>query len=360
MVSKYDTSVCLNCVAIGLICVLSSVSCKPDLEGRPSLIDSPRVIAIRSEAAEVKPEQSVDFDVLLASPMDATQGPTYQWSLCTARKPLAESGPIAQACLAPSGPDLQDLGNSPSVPAVIPKDVCEVFGPNPPTQKTGEPALRPVDPDTTGGYYQPVRLLTQLSSGDSQYDVGVTRLLCGIAGGANQQQTATFTRDYRPNQNPSLQQISFISLSTRANVIVGASEQASVSHDERLTFTVTWPSCPLAAVCGDGICSASEDLSNCPSDCQNPQGCGGSEPYLSYDTVTQSLTNRRESIRISWYATDGTFEHDRTGRAESEADDPNSQNTWTAPAHSALVRFWFVIRDDRRGVNWATFDLQVQ
>ena len=361
MVSKRVARAIPKCVVTGLLCAVTSMGCKPDLQGRPSLIDSPRVVALRSKAAEVKPEESVNYDVLLASPIDSTEEPTYQWSLCTARKPLAESGPIAESCLAPAGPDLQDLGNSPSVDgAVIPKDVCQVFGPETPTQKTGEPALRPVDPDTTGGYYQPVRLLTQFSSNDSQYDVGVTRLLCKLAAGANQQQAAQFTRDYRPNQNPNIQQIAVTRPSGETTVVDTAAEPASVTHGERLNFEITWPICPLTANCGDNICSAGEDLTNCPSDCQNFQGCEGSEPYLSYDTVTQSLLNRRESIRISWYATDGNFEHDRTGRAESEADQPNSSNTWTAPDNAKIVRFWLVIRDDRRGVNWATFDMQIQ
>ena len=362
MVSKRPISAHLAGAAAVVLGAITSVGCKPELEGRPSLIDSPRVIALRSEAAEAQPETSVNYDVLLASPIDSTEVPTYQWALCTARKPLAASGPIAEACLAPAGPDLQDLGNSATAVAAIPKDACQVFGPTPPTQKTGEPALRPVNPDTTGGYYQPVRLLTQLSSNDSEYDVGVTRLLCGIAAGANQQQSAEFNKDYRANQNPDIQQVSFTQGGGAPTIVdtTGSFETLSVPRNEQLNFEVTWPDCPLVANCGDAICSAGEDLTNCPSDCQNPQGCEGSEPYLSYDAVTQSLANRRESIRISWYATDGNFEHDITGRAESDADQPNSSNTWTSPGQASLVRFWLVIRDDRRGVNWTTFDLQIQ
>ncbi len=145
MVSKRAISAHWAGAAAVVLGAVTSVGCKPELEGRPSLIDSPRVIALRSEAAEAQPGTSVDYDVLLASPIDSTEVPTYQWALCTARKPLAASGPIAEVCLAPAGPDLQDLGNSATAVAVIPKDACQVFGPTPPTQKTGEPALRPVD-----------------------------------------------------------------------------------------------------------------------------------------------------------------------------------------------------------------------
>jgi hypothetical protein len=112
-------------------------------------------------------------------------------------------------------------------------------------------------------------------------------------------------------------------------------------------------------VCGDGFCSSGENATSCSDDCQNPQACSGAETYLTYDPATQSLAERNESIRVSWYATDGSFEHDRTGRTEAEADQTDTSNDWTAPGSAATVRFWLVIRDDRRGVNWKTFDINV-
>ncbi len=346
--------------ALSFVSVIAATGCKPELEGRPSLVDSPRVIGIRSTAAEAKAESDVTYDVLVAQPVDDSTAPEFNWALCLARKPLATAGPIADTCLTVSGPELQSLGGTSSVSGSIPKDACTLFGPNPPSQKAGDPAVRPVDPDTTGGYYQPVRLLTQYGPDNSQYDVGVTRLSCGLAGGATQEQSATFTKDYRPNQNPQISQISFKQGGADPIVVdPNATDLPTVPGGANLSFEVSWPDCPLSPTCGDNICSAGEDLTNCPSDCQNPQGCEGSEPYLSYDTVTQSLADRRESIRVSWYATDGNFDHDRTGRAEDEAASTDTSNNWSAPDKATKVRFWLVIRDDRRGVSWTTFDLNV-
>ncbi len=326
-------------LAVAFPSFIGMSGCKPNLEGRPSLIDAPRVLAIRSEAAEASPEDSVTYDVLLASPIDDQTTPHYDWALCNARKPLAESGPIAQSCLQPSSPDLTDLGTSPSVVAQIPKEVCRNFGPITPTQKTGEPAIRPEDPDTTGGYYQPVRLLTHYAQDDAQYEVGVTRLSCGIALGASQQNTVSFSKEYRPNVNPRIQSVTFVKSDGSQNDIDLAEGATSlfVHPGERLQFTATWPSCPQ------------------PSD----TGCEGAETYLYYDPVTQSLVDRRESIRVSWYATDGNYEHDRTGRTESDADFSDTSNSWVAPGTVSNVRFWLVIRDDRRGVSWTQFELQV-
>ena len=253
--------------------------CKPDLIGRPSVVDSPQVIAIRSTPAEAQAQQQVTYDVMVAQPLDDTTAPAFDWALCLASKPLATTGPIAESCLAPSGPDLQHLGSSQVVTATLPSDDCQLFGPTPPAQKPGQPAVRPVDPDTTGGYYQPVRLLAQYASSDSQYDVGVTRISCGIESGATQAQTVEFAQNYRPNQNPGISQITFTTGAGASIVIdLTATSVASVNIGANLNFEVTWPSCPLSPICGDNICSAGEDVSNCPSDCQNPQGCEGSEP----------------------------------------------------------------------------------
>ncbi len=347
------------CRTLSPMLLVAAAGCKPDLEGRPSQIDSPQVVAIRSTPAEALAGDGVKYDLLLVQPLNDTSTPTYDWALCLAREPLASPGPVAESCLVPSGSDLQDLGGTLTAAATIPANDCQLFGPITPTPKTGEPALRPADPDTTGGYYQPVRLLTVYGQNNSQYAVGVTRLNCGMAGGATLEQTVQYNKSYRANQNPNIQSIAFARSNGDVITIDPTTAPATVAKGEALSFTVSWPICPATASCGDGVCSAGEDSTDCPDDCENPQGCAGSEYYLSYDPSSQALQNRRESIRVAWYATDGTFEHDSTGRAESEADTNNTSNVWTAPSNATTVRVWLVIRDDRRGVNWTQFDVQV-
>lgn len=341
--------------------VLGASGCKPELEGRPSLVDSPRVIAIRSTPAEVIAGSNVTYDVLVAQPVDDTSEPALDWALCLAQKPLASSGSIAEECLVRSSPKLSELGSSSSVEATVPSDSCQRFGPTTPTQNPGEPPLRAVDPDTTGGFYQPVRLFSDFGGGNSAYEVGVTRLLCGVGSGVTQEQAATFAKNYRANENPRIGQVSVIRANNATSLIdLSGASVATVAPGEALTLDVAWPTCPTEVACGDGFCSQGEDLTSCPSDCENPKGCEGAEAYVSYDATTQSLVNRRESIRISWYATDGAFEHDRTGRTEADAAQASSRNTWTAPNAPGKVRFWLVIRDDRRGANWVSFDMEAE
>jgi hypothetical protein len=323
-----------------LLIVCAAVACKPDLAGRPSVVDTPRVLAIRSEPAEVTPGTDVSYDALVVGPGNDSAELQLNWALCHARKPIAESGPIAGSCLQATGSDLEDLGDAATVSANIPTDACQIYGPATPVQKPGEPTVRPEDPDTTGGYYQPVRLLTFSDSQGEQYDVGVTRISCGIALGASQENTVRFTKEYHANTNPAIDsvQIDAGDGELLAIDLAGSPISGSVKVGATARFEVSWSACPT---------QSSEDA------------CPGAEPYLNYDSSQQTLSQRRESIRLSWFATAGTFEHDRTGRSEDEADTPNTTNRWTAPATATRVRFWLVIRDDRRGVGWSTFELEI-
>jgi hypothetical protein len=65
-------------------------------------------------------------------------------------------------------------------------------------------------------------------------------------------------------------------------------------------------------------------------------------------------------MRVSWFASAGTFEHDRSGRPEADAGSPFSDNAWTAPSEAGDVRLWVVLRDDRGGVGYGSFYVHVE
>ena len=77
------------------------------------------------------------------------------------------------------------------------------------------------------------------------------------------------------------------------------------------------------------------------------------ETFLFWNVLTLTLDMQRESLRLSWFATGGAFEHDATGRGQTETE-TFTQNVWTAPATPGPVYFWTVLRDDRGGID---FDL---
>jgi hypothetical protein len=65
-------------------------------------------------------------------------------------------------------------------------------------------------------------------------------------------------------------------------------------------------------------------------------------------------------MRLAWFATSGEFDHDRTGRAETEME-TTSDNTWTAPTvtEATPVHLWLLLRDSRGGVDFAGYHLTV-
>jgi hypothetical protein len=83
------------------------------------------------------------------------------------------------------------------------------------------------------------------------------------------------------------------------------------------------------------------------------------EPYVALDPREQVVAERRESMRVSWFATAGTFEHDRTGRAADELVSFTG-NGWTAPDEPGAVGAWVVLRDARGGVAFAAMALTVR
>ena len=315
--------------------LLAVVACRPDAEVGPSLLDGPRVLAIRSTPAEVEPGKPVSYSALYATPEGDSSARGLEWSLCTARKPIAVSGPIALECLSPSGPGLVSLGKGATADATMPADGCRVFGPSPPAPKAGERAARPADPDSTGGYFQPLRV--RVPEGQTEYAIGFTRLLCG-PGAATQEQSLEFAATYRPNVNPEL-----------AGVVVNPDGDSSPLSES--------PDAPSALRAGDKV-----TLRASWAECSADATCTGSESYPYLDPIARQLITRREAIRVSWFASAGSFAHDRSGRteAEAEAGSSYSDNDWTAPDEAGEVRVWVVLRDDRGGVGYRSFFVNVE
>ncbi len=347
--------------SFGLLLLLGFCACRPTVEGRPSLIDRPRVLALSSSPAEGKPGDTVTYQALYVGPDGSADVSALDWALCTARKPLAATGAVAQACFSPKGASLIALGSGESAVGNIPKDACQVFGPTPPAPLKGQPNGRPADPDTTGGYFQPARVLAHVPGDAEDYSVAMTRLACGL-GGATQEQAASYSQGYRENENPALSSLA-LRHQGRAELLELAPSAASplaVRPGEQVTLRASWATCPLTSECGDEICGPGETLATCPADCTTPHGCQGSEPYAYFDPLARTVRERRESIRVSWFANDGSFEHDRTGRSESDAAVTYTDNNWTAPDTEGSTLLWVVIRDDRGGVGWGSYNLLVE
>ena len=311
------------------------------------------MLAVRSEPAEPEPRDAVSFAALVVdSSGHADSAPVPAWAFCTARKPLAELGPVSPRCYSRAALDaFVPLGGGTNITASMPTSACRDFGPEVPTAKPGEPYGRPVDPDPTGGYYQPLTLF--VGGADGEIAVATTRVACGVSG-ASSDDVIAFRQRYHANENPRLDVMTIGGV-----VVTPSSAPVPVTRGTRVRIHVGWPACPSVDGCGDAICGPDETRADCAADCGKPAGCMGAERYLYFDDEARQLVARRESMRVSWFASSGVFERDRTGRA-SEDPERSSDNEWDAPAVATTVRGWVVLRDDRGGVAWQGFVIDVR
>jgi hypothetical protein len=295
-------------------------ACVPTFDERPWLIDAPRVLAIRAEPPEARPGETIALEALIASPPGAGE-PAPSWAFCVRPRQLAERNTVAPECLADSE-DVVPIPNPFS--ALVPMEACALFGPDTPPSMPGEPPLRSADPDPTGGYRQPIRVK---SDDPTILAFGHERIHCSLAG-APLDILSDYQARYTFNQNPALASIS-------ASIGGGGEQEleslGTIAPGSQVSLRALWD--PATA-----------------------------EPYVSYDIASVSLLDRKESIRVSWFATAGSLDSARTSvtEVESRAGTSEVRNVFTAPAEPQGVTLWVVIADSRGGASWREISLDVR
>jgi hypothetical protein len=284
-----------------------TTACRPDFDERESLVKEPRILAVRSEPPEVKPGEDVAYEALVVTPEGARADVAVGWAFCAAPKPLTENGPVNADCLGHSVRPIE--GDGVAVSAAIPGDACALFGPETPP---GE--FRPRDPDETGGFYQPVRV-SSLSLSAFAFE----RISCDLPN-APLDAAVELAQRYVPNRNPHL-------LPLRATVDGGPASLEDLPAGRDVRFEVGW---------------SADDA----------------EPFIAFEPASQAIVERREALRVSWYATAGQFEADVTGRAAEDLETTVS-NAWRSPDEGRRVFLWVVLRDERGGLDWASYVVEV-
>ena len=74
--------------------------------------------------------------------------------------------------------------------------------------------------------------------------------------------------------------------------------------------------------------------------------------------MPERVIDHREAIRVSWFATSGSFTNARTGRDPDELE-TFSENEWTAPTVAGDAHLWLVLRDSRGGVAWTDLAVRI-
>jgi hypothetical protein len=327
------------------------LACKPEFSERSSLVRDLRVLAIKGAPAEAAPRAAtppVQYSALVVDSTGPRDDLALDWAYCTEPKPVSELNDVSPACFAREASWIVKLtGAGVDATGALPTNGCRQFGPNPPLLNDGGALGRPADPDSTGGYYQPVRVLSD--SGDIQA-VGQTRLHCDLAG-ATSDILREYSFRYRNNANPSIDELVAVTDSEQTLTPDGPGVPAlGVTAGRTVRFRLGWSRCDENVPCPPGS----------TDQCDEPDACTGAESYVLFELTTRQLVERRESMRVSWFATAGSFANDNTGRAAEEYPLVSTENDWTAPDFAGDVLLWTVLRDSRGGVSWNAYRLTVR
>lgn len=347
-------------MAVRSLCLMTSLAvvttaCVPEFDTDLSELTEPKVLAIAATPAEAGPQQPVELEALVAVP-EGQRTPALNWTMCLARKPLTELGPVNPVCFDADNAagDVVELGRGSHVRATLDKDVCKLFGPLRPSPMGSEGAGRPADPDVTGGFYQP--FVAHLGESATLGDV---RIDCDLAN-VDRDEAIDYRKRYRPNENPLITELSRIGDAGDV-ALLGSDELIQLRAGSRMTLRASWDECSTESQCGDGLCTAFEDQATCAEDCTGTlRGCTGAQPYVWYDAQRQRVQSRREGISVAWYASRGHFESEQTGLDEDEAAAQSStENVYIASSHPGPATLWLVIRDSRGGQSWQIRHVEV-
>jgi len=297
-------------------------ACKPSVGQPPYLVTDDTLLAVLGDPAEAKPGANVSYSFLLASPGGTVSDANAAWDVCTTPKPPSVSNAVSSACT--ETPDPASTTPGQAFAAAIPSKACSLFGPIAPQAEAGKPAVRPRDPDSTGGYYVPVRVSLNASTGELLSGFAFERIQCNLAS-APALVIQQYNNEYLPNGAPRIAHADLVDADgTRLSLDAGPPSVAAGSVQS------------IEATFADG----------------------SAETFPVYDPSSESLVTQQESLHMSWFITDGTFEHDRTGVAASDIA-ASTSNRWTAPAKAGTVFLWLVLRDSRGGADYKGYQIDV-
>lgn len=306
--------------------ISASAGCKPNLGTPQSLIIGPTILAVRGTPPEVAGGGIVTYDALTVDLTGTVAAPAVGWAQCLAINPPANGNDVSDACF--TTPD-DTTAPAPTFTAALAANACTIFGPETPPPMKGQPPMRPADPDTTGGYYQPVRATWQSDAG-SLLAFGFERITCPLSNAPTDVQ-GQFASTYVPNHNPALADLTLDPAGVATPLYAAAQASPPQPATIALSQTVTL---------------------------QADFTADSAETFPVWNVLTLTLDIQRESLRVSWFATGGSFEHDVTGRSETDPE-TFTQNVWHAPETPGPVYLWTVLRDDRGGIDFAAAEIDV-
>jgi hypothetical protein len=286
---------------VSALAAFAALACAPALPDTPWLVGEPRILAVQLDPPEAAPGTDVAARVLVASTDGTVGDAAVDWAFCRTPKPPAENRTVNEQCF---GDGAEPAGAGPSVYLALPPDGCALFGPETPP---GD--FRPRDPDSTGGYYQPIRAQFQ-----GHTAITLARISCNLRSAPTDVALELKAR-YLKNTNPLIR-----SVDARVDGSLLPLDQIPTGSD--VQFSVHWS----------------------PED---------EERYVLYDTASRNLVGATEALDVAWYTTGSA---PTSSHSVGEATARSAETTWRAPSGPGTVHFWAVLRDSRGGSDFTAWD----
>jgi hypothetical protein len=311
-----------QCIFVFTACTVLA-ACKPTVGQPPYLITDVTLLAVRGDPPEALPGANVAYSFLLASPSDGTvTNADATWDVCMTPKPPAVSNAVSNACT--QVPDPATVTPGQTFASAIPTKACSLFGPIAPPPVAGQPPVAPRNPDSTGGYYLPVRVRVNPAGAEELSGFAFERIQCNLAGAAADI-IEQYNSQYTANNPPGIDHTDLVDAAGHRVSLDSGPQNAAMGAV--LTIEATFAD-------------------------------GSAETFPVYDPQSEALVNQQESLHMSWFVTGGIFEHDHTGTAAGDTASSTS-NQWTAPEQGGLIYLWLVLRDSRGGVDYKSYQIQV-
>ena len=280
-------------------CVL--MACVAPERRSDSQITTPRIIAVVATPPEVPPGGMLHLRALVASP-DPSATPALSWSFCRTPRAPSDDTSASVACAEQAEQPID--GNLSEVDAIVPRDACKVFGSETPA------GTAPNRADSTGGYYQPVRV----ALADGGVAVLRQRIRCALPN-APLSAARSYTEDYISNRAPGISTVRLFADELEV-------DPSAVPQGVALRVRV--------------------ELAE-----------GASESYLFYEPHSGVLETKQELLTTSWFASDAKF-----SKASVPATGPAAENALEVAGDATGAALWIVLRDDRGGSTVATLLLR--
>lgn len=294
--------------------VLGAAACAPSFDDRTPLVSEPTILTVIAEPPEARPRAAIALRAVVvgSGPRSEDELPPdgFAWSFCEAPPPLGDPRSIADSCREGKNAVPIPESNRASLETTVPATACQRFGPEPPPGP-----LRPVDPDETGGFYQPIRIRAW-----SNTWVYRLRVRCNLPN-VSTDTAKQFAESYVNNLTPELSALE------RLDSDGNGSNFESAAPSEHVRLRASW----------------SEK---------------SAEHYVWLPPGSSTVTPRREALRVRWLATAGSFAVDASGRAENDLE-TNADNVWTAPEEPGDVTLFLVLTDSRGASSVLTRNMRV-